>query len=266
MTKQGFLDALRSSLAPTFQRDTEEICAYYSELIDDMTEDGFSEAEAVEWLGDPEALAKSLASDGKALRKEDRPASLPNMLTGLVRGALSALRFAGDGETRRGSEESRPFTDRIRSLDIRWPRGEVTIRGEDRETADLTEERGPGDPPMDTRLENGTLFVRFTTGNELYAGGKSLTVRLPRTAAEALSECAVYTASAEVLLEALSAGDLSVETKAGDITAENVRSGRVLFHTKAAGSPRSAISASPEAVEHSMRSLSPRYCRSPLAL
>ena len=44
------------------------------------------------------------------------------------------------------------------------------------------------------------------------------------------------------------------------------RSPDALFHTKAAGSPRRVISASPEAVEHSMRSLSPRYSRSPLAL
>ena len=228
MTKQEFLDALRSSLAPTARRDAEEICAYYSELIDDMTEDGFTEAEAVEWLGDPESLANSLAPDGEAPRKEGRSASLTDTLTGLVREAFSALRLSGGGQTRR---ESRPFTEQIRSLDIRWPRGDVTILCEDRETADLTEERGSSDPPMATRLENGTLFVRFTAENEPFAGGKSLTVRFPRAVAEELSECAVFTASAEVRLEGLSAGDLSVETKSGDITAENVRSIRALFHT-----------------------------------
>lgn len=231
MTKQGFLDALRSSLAPADRRDTEEICAYYSELIDDMTEDGFMEAEAVEWLGDPESLAKSLAPDGEAPRKGGRSAPLTDTLTGLVREALSALRLIGDGQNRRESRESRPFTEQIRSLDIRWPRGDVTILCEDRETADLTEERGSSDPPMATRLENGTLFVRFTAENEPFAGGKSLTARLPRAVAEGLSECVVCTASAEVRLEGLSAGDLSVETKSGDVTAENVRSCRALFHT-----------------------------------
>ena len=51
MNKQQFMDALRQGLSQLPPEEIEKQLAYYSELIDDMVEDGMTEYEAVERLG-----------------------------------------------------------------------------------------------------------------------------------------------------------------------------------------------------------------------
>lgn len=63
MTRAEFLAALRSSLAQMPQEELERQIAYYDELLHDMTEDGMSEQEAVEWLGDPAQVARELLDE-----------------------------------------------------------------------------------------------------------------------------------------------------------------------------------------------------------
>ncbi len=63
MTKREFLDALGSRLSQLPKEEIEKQLAYYAELLDDMTEDGIPEARAVEKLGAPEEIAKTVLQD-----------------------------------------------------------------------------------------------------------------------------------------------------------------------------------------------------------
>jgi len=60
MTKREFLDDLKSHLSQLPQDELGKRLAYYSELIDDMTEDGMDEAAAVERLGDVSKIADDI--------------------------------------------------------------------------------------------------------------------------------------------------------------------------------------------------------------
>ena len=63
MTKQEFLDRLRRSLAGLPLEDAEERLAFYDEMIDDRTEEGLSEEEAVSSFGTPEEIADQILSE-----------------------------------------------------------------------------------------------------------------------------------------------------------------------------------------------------------
>lgn len=60
MNKQQFLDALRRGLSQLPTEEIEKQLAYYSELIDDMVEDGMTEQEAVERLGSVEEIYENI--------------------------------------------------------------------------------------------------------------------------------------------------------------------------------------------------------------
>lgn len=62
MIKDDYLQTLRAHLAQMPQEERERQMAYYEELFDDMLEDGMSEAEVVEKLGDPAVVAQELLS------------------------------------------------------------------------------------------------------------------------------------------------------------------------------------------------------------
>ena len=57
MTKTEFLSSLRHRLAGLPEDYIEETLLYYSEIIDDYTEDGLTEEEAVLGLGDTDTIA-----------------------------------------------------------------------------------------------------------------------------------------------------------------------------------------------------------------
>lgn len=63
MNKQQFLDALRRGLSQLPVEEIEKQTAYYSELIDDMMEDGMTEYEAVSRLGSVQEIYENILQD-----------------------------------------------------------------------------------------------------------------------------------------------------------------------------------------------------------
>ncbi len=63
MTKQQFLSVIRQELSGLSANDLQESLEYYSEMIDDLMEDGKSEAEAVASMGDPRQIARKILSE-----------------------------------------------------------------------------------------------------------------------------------------------------------------------------------------------------------
>lgn len=63
MTKNDFLNQLKSRLKGFSQKDIEESLAYYSEMIDDRIEDGASEEEAVAAIGTPAQAAEQILAE-----------------------------------------------------------------------------------------------------------------------------------------------------------------------------------------------------------
>ena len=62
-TKQAFLDELRRCLAGILEKDLQASLDYYTEILDDMTENGMSEADAVASLGPIDAIAEQILLD-----------------------------------------------------------------------------------------------------------------------------------------------------------------------------------------------------------
>ncbi len=63
MNKQEFLSALSDRLSGIPEADRQESLDYYAEIIEDMTEGGQSEAEAVASLGSVDAVAEGILMD-----------------------------------------------------------------------------------------------------------------------------------------------------------------------------------------------------------
>ena len=63
MNKQEFIDKLRVSLLKLPKMEVEDRIAFYSEMIDDKIEDGFSEREAVEQIGDIDEIVLQIKED-----------------------------------------------------------------------------------------------------------------------------------------------------------------------------------------------------------
>jgi uncharacterized membrane protein len=63
MNKQEFLNHLAARLASLPQSEIDKSIAYYVEMIDDRTEDGMTEEEAVAALGDIRSVAESIMYD-----------------------------------------------------------------------------------------------------------------------------------------------------------------------------------------------------------
>lgn len=63
MNKQEFLARLRSGLCGLPQEDIEERVTFYSEMIDDRMEEGFSEAEAVAQIGPVDTIISQIVAE-----------------------------------------------------------------------------------------------------------------------------------------------------------------------------------------------------------
>lgn len=63
MNKAEFIAALREKLSVMPQEDIQKSLDYYIEIIDDMTEDGLSETEAVEAVGSVDEIASQILMD-----------------------------------------------------------------------------------------------------------------------------------------------------------------------------------------------------------
>lgn len=66
MRKQEFLDKLKSSLSALPLSETNEQLEFYSEMIDDLIEDGVSEEDAVSKIGSVEDIALKILSDSSS--------------------------------------------------------------------------------------------------------------------------------------------------------------------------------------------------------
>ncbi len=63
MTEPAFLDELEKRLSQLPQEEIDKHLSYYAEMIDDMTEDGMGEAEAVEKLGPASEIAAQILQE-----------------------------------------------------------------------------------------------------------------------------------------------------------------------------------------------------------
>lgn len=63
MNKQEFIEHLRKSLSGLPSQDVEERLSFYSEMIDDRTEEGLSEEEAVSEIGSIDAIAQQIVAE-----------------------------------------------------------------------------------------------------------------------------------------------------------------------------------------------------------
>ena len=63
MLKQEFLDKLRASLCGLPQQELDDRLAFYGEVIDDRTEEGLTEEEAVSQIGAVEEVAAQIIAD-----------------------------------------------------------------------------------------------------------------------------------------------------------------------------------------------------------
>lgn len=63
MNKQEFLECLRKGLSGLPQEDIEERLTFYSEMIDDRTEEGLSESEAISAIGTVDAIITQILAD-----------------------------------------------------------------------------------------------------------------------------------------------------------------------------------------------------------
>ncbi len=72
MNKQEFIAALRSELKDLPQNDIEKFSEYYAEMIDDRMEDGLTEYEAVEAMGNPGFAAEQILKEADISYAEEK--------------------------------------------------------------------------------------------------------------------------------------------------------------------------------------------------
>ena len=223
MNRYEFLYRLQQGLAPLRNEDRTERCAFYEELISDMLEDGYTEEEATARLGDPAELAAAiLQEETSAPSGGDRPASHS------WREALMGLLQAGIGPIQRNIRHTCPFSltieaDDVRSLEIRWPVGDVEVVPEDRFDIMLTEEKTEEAPPLYFAITDGVLRIDPAEPEQVCREGKDLKVGLPEALARVLDNCRVVTGSGDVALTGLRAEGIQVKTKSGDVSFRSLR-------------------------------------------
>lgn len=87
MSKKEFLESLGRLLKSLGKSEREKSLSYYSEIIDDYMEDGYSEEDAVEQVGSPGVIAQEILEEqeGKAGRQ----------LSGGMKGLIAVLLVLG---------------------------------------------------------------------------------------------------------------------------------------------------------------------------
>lgn len=87
MSKGEFLQSLERLLKSLSKSEREKSLSYYSEIIDDYMEDGYSEEDAVEQVGNPGVIAQEILEEqeGKAGRQ----------LSGGMKGLIAVLLVLG---------------------------------------------------------------------------------------------------------------------------------------------------------------------------
>ncbi|MBQ9856429.1 MAG: DUF1700 domain-containing protein [Clostridia bacterium] len=75
MNKQKFLIRLKKALRGCSATEIQSRLAFYSEMIDDRVEEGFSEKEAIQAIGDPVQIAEEIRMELGEKKKDRRPLS-----------------------------------------------------------------------------------------------------------------------------------------------------------------------------------------------
>ena len=223
MTKYEFLYKLQQGLAPMSPTERMERCAFYEELINDMTEDGCTEEEAAARLGDPEALAASiLREEPEAARSGDGRTSRGwlDSLRELVQRSVEPLHRVSF-QPQRYSTALDPGG--VHSLDIRWGAGKVEVYPEEREDIMLIEERSGEDAPLSAAVVDGTLRISPADPGHTGLWPKALSVALPEGLARVLNLCAAETASGDILFRDLRADKVRAASRSGDVTFRGIR-------------------------------------------
>ena len=85
MNKQEFLNRLCRGLHGLPQDDIEERVTFYSEMIDDRIEEGFSEEEAISSVGAVDAIISQILAETPSVNfKKDKPARKPRKLWEII--------------------------------------------------------------------------------------------------------------------------------------------------------------------------------------
>ena len=79
MTKIKFLLELSEKLSGLPQQDIEERLMFYSEMIEDRMEEGFSEEDAVAAIGSVEDVIAQILAQSKPEKKEKKKRELKNL-------------------------------------------------------------------------------------------------------------------------------------------------------------------------------------------
>jgi uncharacterized membrane protein len=87
MSKGEFLQSLERLLKSLSKSEREKSLSYYSEIIDDYMEDGYSEEDAVEQVGNPGVIAQEILEEQEG--KEGR------QLSGGMKGLIAVLLVLG---------------------------------------------------------------------------------------------------------------------------------------------------------------------------
>ena len=96
MNKQEFLAELRKRLSGLPQADIEERIVFYSEMIDDRTEEGSTEEEAVSAIGFVDDVVSQIFSETpltKLVKEKVKPESMGNRITDIRLSYLASSAF-----------------------------------------------------------------------------------------------------------------------------------------------------------------------------
>ena len=70
MSKKEFLESLGRLLKSLGKSEREKSLSYYNEIIDDYMEDGYTEQQAVEQIGNPGLIAQEILEEQRTQTKE----------------------------------------------------------------------------------------------------------------------------------------------------------------------------------------------------
>ena len=256
MNKREFLETLTRLAAALPEEERTRLLEYYAEIIDDRTEEGLSEAEAVAALGDPQALAEGLGDVPRAVPADPSAETVPSMNALSIRvlnadvtvtcqplsgGAAAQLRFSDparfrwhmEGDTmhieERQPEGPRFSIQRVLGL-LASPRLRlgVTLAGDLADGLEFTAEGG--DLTIRNVTTGGTAILDSTSGDITLArctfgGGLQISARSGDLKLDKLSlngPTRLHTANGDIVATGLAAEDLRLFAASGDIELKNV--------------------------------------------
>ena len=231
MNKNQFLEELSRRLEGGSDAERKIALDFYAEMISDRMEEGMTEEEAVAALGSIDQIIRDAAPELQRMAQPEPPTppSMPDRSRTLLREPVRAI-SASSGSAN------------ISVLCAALPEG----------TTALVEYRLPKDASCTCRIQDGMLYVQYTSQRrtfslmELLRGetGASIQVTL---ADSALVRGEITSSSGDAVLSGLAfSGSLNVSSSSGDISLKDVsaqgecsvssRSGDLTLYTFASGS------------------------------